>query len=351
MIERNSRQTLGIALVAILAQAVLLAGCGGSGTGGTGSSGNNGGGGGNSITDLGGNLAPQEVNNQGYVLGNVSTINNTNGVLRSPSGTMTNLLALNGTASSFANGFNNSNVAVGFSAVTLGDNEATLWSGGAPTELPLLGDPNFAQGAASFINSSGQIVGSISQVTFLNSEALYWASFTAKPVAITPLNLTPMGLNKNGLMVGAVAANTSVTKEFYELNVTTGTVATDLHFSNSNNLAGGIAVNDSGTIVCDNGTNNDVYEIGSNGASKKITTNMVVNSINNQGDVVGDSAGSGFIYTNSKGMVNLNSLLPQNSGWTVQRALWINDNGQVIGYGSHGGNFHAFLLQLPSGSF
>jgi len=45
-------------------------------------------------------------------------------------------------------------------------------------------------------------------------------------------------------------------------------------------------------------------------------------------------------------MVDLNSLLPANSGWTLTQASAINNEGQIVGYGIHNGATHAFLLDL-----
>jgi len=42
---------------------------------------------------------------------------------------------------------------------------------------------------------------------------------------------------------------------------------------------------------------------------------------------------------------NLNNLIPANSGFTLNNATAINDNGQIVANGSNGqGREHAFLL-------
>jgi probable HAF family extracellular repeat protein len=43
-------------------------------------------------------------------------------------------------------------------------------------------------------------------------------------------------------------------------------------------------------------------------------------------------------------MVDLNTLLPLNSGWVLMEANDINDNGQITGYGLHNGVGRAFRL-------
>jgi len=73
--------------------------------------------------------------------------------------------------------------------------------------------------------------------------------------------------------------------------------------------------------------------------------------INDQGQVVGDSSTGGgrthaFLYRD--GMLNdLNSLIPADSGWTLQNALGINQDGQIVGYGIINGETHAFLTTDP----
>lgn len=79
--------------------------------------------------------------------------------------------------------------------------------------------------------------------------------------------------------------------------------------------------------------------------------------INSQGEIVGWSAGSSrakaesvetekyraFLYRDHK-MIDLNSLLPADSGWELTKANGINDLGQIVGVGKRQGKEHAFLL-------
>ena len=72
-------------------------------------------------------------------------------------------------------------------------------------------------------------------------------------------------------------------------------------------------------------------------------------AINNNGQVVGLSYTTNetyraFLYSDGA-MVDLNTLLPSGSGWTLIDAQGINDSGQIVGYGiSPLGETNAFLL-------
>ena len=73
-------------------------------------------------------------------------------------------------------------------------------------------------------------------------------------------------------------------------------------------------------------------------------------SINDSGQVVGISyfdeglKRHAFLYDESMGMVDLNNLIPSDSGWLLSRAFGINSSGHIIGSGSINGEKHAFLL-------
>lgn len=72
-------------------------------------------------------------------------------------------------------------------------------------------------------------------------------------------------------------------------------------------------------------------------------------AINNSGTVVGFGTTRAndyhaFISTNGGKMQDLNKLIPQRTGWVLGEADGINDAGRIVGYGTIGGQSHAFLL-------
>jgi probable HAF family extracellular repeat protein len=75
--------------------------------------------------------------------------------------------------------------------------------------------------------------------------------------------------------------------------------------------------------------------------------------INSSGQVVGDAYTPdnllcAFVYDGTA-MLDLNGQIPAGSGWNLQTAQAINDNGQIVGKGLINGNFHAFLLTPDPG--
>ena len=71
--------------------------------------------------------------------------------------------------------------------------------------------------------------------------------------------------------------------------------------------------------------------------------------INELGQVVGASAtsteGHAFLWTEENGMVDLNDLLPPDSGWDYLEDAWgINDAGWIVGNGYVNGEYRSFVM-------
>lgn len=73
------------------------------------------------------------------------------------------------------------------------------------------------------------------------------------------------------------------------------------------------------------------------------------NGLNEKGQVVGDAYNSedgtytAFLYSGGTAY-NLNNLIAPNSGWTLEMAIDLSNNGQIVGNGSLNGETHGFLL-------
>lgn len=75
-------------------------------------------------------------------------------------------------------------------------------------------------------------------------------------------------------------------------------------------------------------------------------------ALNKDGIVVGSfgpnpEAQHAFVWDKAHGLQDLNTLIPANSGWTLEVASSINDRGEIVGWGDHDGAENAgFLLRL-----
>ena len=70
-------------------------------------------------------------------------------------------------------------------------------------------------------------------------------------------------------------------------------------------------------------------------------------ALNDQGQVVGNAYHrtdeAALLWQNGK-VYELNTLVPPRSGWKLQNALAINNNGWIVGNGIHNGIRRGFLL-------
>ncbi len=91
-------------------------------------------------------------------------------------------------------------------------------------------------------------------------------------------------------------------------------------------------------------TNETLIDLGTFGGE-----NSCANDINDNNEVVGFSASAGetnlaFYWTDSLGVVDLNTLIETNSGWILRDARAINNSGLIIGSGVFNGEAREFLL-------
>lgn len=82
----------------------------------------------------------------------------------------------------------------------------------------------------------------------------------------------------------------------------------------------------------------------------------VAYAINERGWVVGHAETSAYVYHAflyaNRSLIDLNALIPDNSGWELQSAIDINNAGQIIGYGNINGETHGFVaspVPVPKG--
>ena len=204
------------------------------------------------------------------------------------------------------------------------------------------------------INNSGQVVGE-----FSNGYFGYGNIFFTGPNGI---GMTDLGIYSDALFAGindsGQIAGTSYPRTGF-ITGPNGIGRTDLEASRPN------GINDDGQVVgIGIGRNERAFITGPDGIGMTDLGTFgglvsSANGINNSGEVVGWAAtasGEGhpfgeahpFIFSHG-GITDLLLLAPViAAGWTYLIPTDINNNGQIVGYGSHNGNYEAFLLSYTS---
>ena len=176
-----------------------------------------------------------------------------------------------------------------------------MWRNGEPSVLPTLGGKG-VNGAVG-VNDDGEIVGT-SVTTGGIDEPVAWINGKIKALGTL-----------GGQAGTAVDVNTS--------GVITGTA-----FTASGALHG---------FEWINGQMTDLGQV------------FAVKAIDDAGDVVGDANNSATMWVNGK-PIDLNTLLPANSGWHLNEAEDINDHGQIVGIGTSHGQEEACLVNAQNGA-
>jgi len=306
------------------------------------------------ITDLGtlaGGWSSQAtgINAGGQVVGFSSTADGTTHAFLYAYGTMTDLGTL-GSNSSFAYGINASGEVVGTVEDADFSQSAFVYSGGVMTALGTLAGGTGSYGAA--INDSGQVAGYAPMPGAIWYPILYSDGVVTNVDTIGGTQAAATGINASGQVVGWVANADGVIHAF----LYTGGSMIDLGAYGTESVAFGM--NASGQVVgyfvpgvyrhaflYSNGVMTDL------GAPLPALESYAF-GINASGQIAGalqmdGSTQHAALYSGSS-WTDLNSLLPPASGWVLESAEAINDSGQIVGYGTIGGQRHAFLLtQAP----
>src|SRR6185295_7921417 len=266
-----------------------------------------------------------------------------------------NLGGMSGRTISVAYGVNNAGHVVGWSYTPAPEasndpgnvtQQVFLYSNG--TMGNLLGTLGGVENQAYGINNAGQVVGTASRHAFVYSNN-------------TITDLVTLGANQ-ALDIndtGQVAGESFTTNAHYVFLYSNGTM-TDL-----GNLGGTYSqaqgTNDIGQVVGPSGTIDDngaqIFRafLYSNGSITDLGTlgepNSIAFDINSTGQVVrwsyndGDGAYNAFVYRHGS-LSNLNNLLDgSGKGWTLEEAIAVTDNGQMVGLGVNPlGLQEAFLL-------
>jgi probable HAF family extracellular repeat protein len=254
-------------------------------------------------------------------------------------------------------------------------NDPFSWTAGTMTDLGTFGAMSMSEATA--VNSTGDVVGGSNGQAFLVHHG--------KMTGLGPGEAT--GINDTGEIVGnsqgafLISGGTRTTLP--DLSSYGGGGFSSASGINNNNQIAGASDNASGNshaVMWSNGTITDLGTLGgtqsaayainnngqvtgwahtaseathvflwSNGTMTDLGTfglDPVGEAINNHGVIVGQSGNGAWIWSNGT-FQNLNNLIPPGSGFTLNDATAINDNGQIVANGSNAtGQTHAFLLTL-----
>jgi probable HAF family extracellular repeat protein len=247
-------------------------------------------------------------------------------VLNSKSGELTLLGSLGGVTSFGFNGvataINNAGDAVGYSYLDSITRHAFLYRNGVMTDIGSFGGSS-GYSVALGINSAETIVGFSSEES--NGVAHAFVYQDGVMTRIGPFTESyAYHINSKGQVVGQFL--TADQSEFHAFLYSNG-VLTDLGIPGSPETLA-YAINERGQIV---GIASVPYE---STCPDPDFGQQVPCTLFKQ---------EAFLYEQGQ-FQELNSLIPENSGWDLTWALDINNRGQIVGYGMLNGNFRAFLL-------
>jgi probable HAF family extracellular repeat protein len=280
------------------------------------------------------------INDSGVIVG--ESDNNTSRAFVYQNGVMTGLMRLAGDNDrGVAHGINNAGVIVGISSNGT-VSRPTMWtntgSGYTPSDLGTIAGTATATGRAWSINQAGAVVG-LSTSASGTSQATLWNAGT----------ITNLGSLGDGTRFS----------QAYAINGSNQIVGSSQTGQTVGQLIGtGSTTPITRAFIWENGfimelSPFNLYTPENNGP----TTNYhsVANDINDAGWVVGNSqriAGAPAVATLwiDGTPIDLNSFLAPDSGWVLTSAEGINERGDIVGFGTFGGNTRAYLLQIPEPS-
>jgi probable HAF family extracellular repeat protein len=258
-------------------------------------------------------------------------------------GTMTGLGTVAGGTTSYGYGVNASGQVVGYASVS-GSDRAFLYSGGTMTNLGANGGTS---SHARAINDAGQVAG------FLVTGGKYRAFLhqNGMMTEIAPLagnHCQAFAINASGVIAGKTNINATAAEH---AAIYANGAWTDIGSLGGSSFA--TAINSKGHVAGSSGfatgmayrgflyKDGAMVDLGSlpGGLDTSFAT-----ALNDADQVVGYSGSAAFLSENGV-MTDLNTLIPSDSGFTLEYANGIDNAGRIVGYGTNSeGHLHAFLL-------
>jgi len=309
--------------------------------------------------------------------------------------TVTDLGSLPGSTSVQAQGVNKVGQVVGFAQLAYPNVQAFLWSKSKGMQ-PLPAPPGFSNPVAYAINNYGDAVGQAADQNGADHAILWMHNGTVIDLGIPKGSTfsTAYGINDGGEVMGwgntaflwtkkggfrnlgsLMPNGTSVGWRVNQSNQAVGfsqsqsglvhaflwtdeTGMTDLGLLPGGTFSEALGNNNFGQMVgsADSGGGpifshavlwqNGGVDIQDLGVLQGDISSLAF-AINDAGDVVGYSSLSSaraILWTKARGMLDLNTLIPPNSGWMLMQATFISSNGKISGFGTHNGQTRGFLL-------
>jgi len=269
-------------------------------------------------------------------------------------GQIETLPGLPGRPSNTPMGMNDHDQIVGWSGFDYSSTHPVLWDHGVAYALEIPGG-DYMMAAPVGINNNGTIVGVGSTPGFALVSAFVWIEghiHTLPQLVSGGIFTQANAINDRGQIAGASGQDWWA--DFHAVLWDHGQII-DL------GTLGGVAsmanaINDGGQIAGQSQVANGDWHmtLWQKGGAKDLgnfgTDPLgAANDINNRGQVVGvssqsDGSAPHALLWERGSLLDLQTLIPPNSGWSLQSVQAINDRGQIAGWGLHNGQARALLL-------
>jgi len=217
---------------------------------------------------------------------------------------------------------------------------AMLWSSGSVFDLGLL--PGTSESFASDVNATGVIVGSSDNraVEWKNGKILDFGGY---------LNVKPGSINASGRFVGfGIISPGDVGGSLFDV----GNAGAPLHYFVQSQFGEASTINGRDVVVGYDQASSSSPRVPWKWHDRIFkylplltgTSSCTANGLNDAGVSVGNCGSSAVIWRKS-GAIDLNTLIPPNSGWQLVVATTINSTGVIVGDGNLAGQFQAFMLE------
>jgi probable HAF family extracellular repeat protein len=171
------------------------------------------------------------------------------------------------------------------------------------------------------------------------------------PALDKAINSNPTSVNDWGQIVGVSGSRAVLWSIFPKASVIDlGTLGGEVSGANTINNRGQI-VGQAQTVggdlhpaLWDRGGITDLGNFGDDPFGCAFTINDCGQIVGFSGADLSDVTTAHALLWETGRMINLQTQIPANSGWVLQQAVGINDQGQINGFGLHNGKIRAFLL-------